>query len=244
MFGKLLYSARHFIWRAPTDGRSRRHTSGSRRGDRFPDGWPDGHLGGASSGARRRPGVHHHPVRPSYILEQIKIAEAHVANTTSETGPCGALLGTGAHQIPSPLLPFGLRTVDGSCNNLAAWPGDVRRGGSGVSPSDHACASAQPSLCRSTPTAPVRRPPATDQLHADHGKRLDSEPRTISNLIVDQTSDNPAAVAAAGFPLRTQGNLGIQVCTAPGVPVDCVPEHQTLFIPNVTTDVGLSPPYN
>ncbi len=24
----------------------------------------------------------------------------------------------------------------------------------------------------------------------------------------------------------------------------CVPSHQTLFIPNVTTDVGLSPPYN
>ena len=29
-----------------------------------------------------------------------------------------------------------------------------------------------------------------------------------------------------------------------GVPADCVPTHQTLFIPNVTTDVGLSPPYN
>ena len=26
--------------------------------------------------------------------------------------------------------------------------------------------------------------------------------------------------------------------------MDCVPSHQTLFIPNVTTDVGLSPPYN
>ena len=25
----------------------------------------------------------------AYILKQIKIAEAHVANTTSETGPCG-----------------------------------------------------------------------------------------------------------------------------------------------------------
>ena len=31
---------------------------------------------------------------------------------------------------------------------------------------------------------------------------------------------------------------------APAVPPDCVPEHETLFIPNVTTDVGLSPPYN
>ena len=27
-------------------------------------------------------------------------------------------------------------------------------------------------------------------------------------------------------------------------PPDCTPTGQTLFIPNVTTDVGLSPPYN
>ena len=32
--------------------------------------------------------------------------------------------------------------------------------------------------------------------------------------------------------------------TTPGVPADCTPSHKTLFIPNVTTDVGLSPPYN
>jgi len=50
----------------------------------------------------------------SYILKQIKIAENHVANTTSTTGPCGALLGSGPHQLASPLLSFGLRTVDGS----------------------------------------------------------------------------------------------------------------------------------
>src|SRR3954454_21125890 len=44
----------------------------------------------------------------SYILKQIKIAEAHVANTTPATGPCGALLGTGPNQLASPLLSFGL----------------------------------------------------------------------------------------------------------------------------------------
>lgn len=58
------------------------------------------------------------PADLAFILKQIKIAEAHVANTTSETGPCGALLGTGPNQLSSPLLSFGLRTVDGSCNNL------------------------------------------------------------------------------------------------------------------------------
>ena len=83
---------------------------------------------------------------------------------------------------------------------------------------------------------------------------FDSQPRLISNLIDDQTSTNPAAVAAAGFPVRTQGNPGLFPCTTDpdptavppvvGVPAKCVPSHNTLFIPNVTTDVGLSPPYN
>ena len=87
------------------------------------------------------------------------------------------------------------------------------------------------------------------------GNVVDSQPRVISNLIVDQTSTNPAAIAAAGFPVRSQGNPGLLPLhhrprphqpTRPmdGVPAGCVPSHQTLFIPNVTTDVGLSPPYN
>ena len=42
---------------------------------------------------------------------------------------------------------------------------------------------------------------------------FDSEPRVVSNLIVDQTSTNPAAIAAAGFPVRTQGNDGSVPCT-------------------------------
>jgi Ca2+-binding RTX toxin-like protein len=169
------------------------------------------------------------PADLRYILDQIQIAEAHVANTTPATGPCGALLGTGAHQIPSPLLPFGLRTVDGSCNNLL--DGQEKFGASD---------QAFPRL-----TTPVFNPAEEGTSYAQtSGNVTDSEPRTVSNLIVDQTSDNPAAVAAAGFPVRSQGNVGIEVCTSPGVPIDCVPEHQTLFIPNVTTDVGLSPPFN
>ncbi|MDT4988523.1 MAG: hypothetical protein QOI74_2617, partial [Micromonosporaceae bacterium] len=54
----------------------------------------------------------------AFILKQIKIAEHHVATTTSATGPCGSLIGTGPNQIPDALTAYGLRTVDGSCNNL------------------------------------------------------------------------------------------------------------------------------
>ena len=81
---------------------------------------------------------------------------------------------------------------------------------------------------------------------------FDTQPRVISNLIVDQTSTNPAAIAAAGFPVRAQAATRassrarpIRPAVDPTAPPDgCVPSHKTLFIPNVTTDVGLSPPYN
>ena len=147
----------------------------------------------------------------SYILDQIKIGEAHVVNTTSATGPCGALLGNGPNQIPSPLLAFGIRTVDGSCNNLQA--GQEKFGAA-----DQAFPRLAPGVFNDAEATPPGFPPApqTPSSYSQTGGFVfDSEPRTISNLIVDQTSDNPAAVAAAGFPVRTQGNLGIFDCTSP-----------------------------
>lgn len=181
----------------------------------------------------------------AHILKQIKIAEYHAANTTSQTGPCGALVGRGPNQIASPLLSFGLRTVDGTCNNLQ--PDQENFG-----------AADQPFVRLTTPefkpaedASAFRGPPQTSYAQ-ETGLVVDSQPRLISNLIVDQTSSNPAAIHVSGNPSRTQGNTGVVPCaTEPtsigandGVPAGCVPAHETLFIPNVTTDVGLSPPYN
>ena len=181
----------------------------------------------------------------AYILKQIKIAEAHVANTTSVTGPCGALVGTGPNQISSPLLSLGLRTVDGSCNNLQ--PGQDQFGAADqVFPR-----LAKPVFSSADVTPSGFGPPNPTSYAQKKGLVFDSEPRTVSNLIVDQTSTNPAAIAAAGNPVRTQGNEGVVACTTDpspsvpfGVPAGCIPSNQTLFMPNVTTDVGLSPPYN
>ncbi|GIE93752.1 peroxidase family protein [Paractinoplanes rishiriensis] len=169
----------------------------------------------------------------AYILKQIKIAEAHVANTTSETGPCGALLGTGADQLGSPLLSMGLRTVDGSCNNLT--PGQEHYG---------AVDQVFPRLGGKTYAAAETAPPGmfgagspsfptTYASKTANNYVVDSQPRMISNLIADQTANNPAAVAAAGNPVRSQ-NGGAEPET----------DGSTVVIPNVTTDVGLSAPYN
>ena len=184
------------------------------------------------------------------ILKQIKIAEHHAA-TATPANPCGTLVGSGPNEIPDRLSPYGLRTVDGSCNNL--FPGR------------DTFASADRTFPRLTDpsfrdaenidnTFPVGAPGPTSYKQKA-GSVVDSQPRVISNLIDDQTSTNPAAVAAAGFPVRAQpGTPRYVPCTtdpdptaAPpvvGVPAGCVPSHQTLPIPNISTDNGFSPPFN
>ncbi len=194
----------------------------------------------------------------AFILKQIKIAERHsraIAGTEPTAAPnpdpttdpnyCAALIGPGRDQIPDKLAPYGLRTVDGSCNNLI--PGRETFGAADQTMPRHAAP-----VFRDAETSPAAfGPPVATSYQQKKGSVFDSRPRMISNLISDQTSTNPAAVAAAGFPVRTQGNPGLFPCTTEpgpdgtgGVPAGCVPKYQTLFIPNVSTDVGLTPPYN
>jgi Ca2+-binding RTX toxin-like protein len=179
-----------------------------------------------------------------FILKQIDIAERHAATQTKDN-MCGTLVGPGPNQIPDRLTSYGLRTVDGSCNNLI--PGREK-----FAAADETFPRLTKPVFSDADNVPDGfGPPGPSSYKQKSGNVFDSQPRVISNLIVDQTSTNPAAIAAAGFPVRTQGNPGLFPCTtepdatgAGGVPADCVPAHHTLFIPNVTTDVGLSPPYN
>ncbi len=183
----------------------------------------------------------------AFILQQIKIGEQHAA-TQTPANPCGTLVGPGPNQIANRLSSYGLRTVDGSCNNL--FPGRETFAAADQVFPRLAPAEFQPAEAASPPFGVGG---ATSYAQTS-GVVVDSEPRTVSNLIVDQTAGNPAALAAAAFPVRTQGNPGVHPCTTDpeptlvppvdGIPAGCVPSHQTLFIPNVTTDVGLSPPYN
>ncbi|MCW2960378.1 MAG: heme peroxidase [Thermoleophilia bacterium] len=170
-----------------------------------------------------------------FILKQIKISEAHA---TKENGPGTPLVGDGEFQISDPMLPFGLRTVDGSDNNLI--PGQNSFG-----------ASHQKFPRLSTPvfrsadvTPPAFGPPTPTSYAQKSGNVFDAEPRLVSNLIVDQTSTNPAAIQAAAVPHRTFLGEPVVPCDSGGQPAGCVPSGKTLFMPNVTTDVGLSPPFN
>jgi hypothetical protein len=141
-----------------------------------------------------------------FVLQQIQIAEAHAA---------GADL---TALVPSVFSPFGLRTVDGSYNNLVT-------GQSGFGAAD------QP-FQTLVPPAPAYAP----------GNAIDPQPRIISNLVADMTSNNPAAVSAF-----VEAGLGT-IREADGALLDLegnvIPPGTLLTIPNVAPDAGLSAPFN
>ncbi|MCU4179765.1 peroxidase family protein [Bosea sp. BH3] len=155
----------------------------------------------------------------AFVLKQIKIGEAH-ANGASlleirldpATGevvtdpglynPDGTFNGptTWVRAIPDEQTPFGIRTVDGSYNNLV--PGREFWGASG---------QPMPRLLDSNfinegndtwnvdfdgPFGPAQAVDLTDNYGAG-GNIADRDPRLISNLIVDMSAGNPAALVAA-----------------------------------------------
>ena len=72
------------------------------------------------------------------------------------------------------------------------------------------------------------------------GNVVDSQPRIISNLIVDQTPNNPAAVAAAAANPVPHSSL------APGWTANSAPPtiRRSSSFPNITPDAGLGAPFN
>src|SRR6476659_4677911 len=146
-----------------------------------------------------------------FILKQINIAEQHSA-TLSPSHPCDTLVNQpgdnipDANQIPDRLTAYGLRTVDGSCNNL--FPGRET-----FAAADQLFPRLSAKNFRDADPVPLFGPPGASSYKQKKGNVFDSQPRVISNLIVDQTSTNPAAIAAAGAPVRSQNNPGLFPCT-------------------------------
>jgi hypothetical protein len=165
----------------------------------------------------------------AFILKQIKIAEASTNPVTGAIENLPALVG-------SPLLPYDLRTVDGTWNSLL--PGYERFG---------AADNVMPCLVEGTFHQAEGRPanffgpgdpgsPGSSYAQTAMGNIVyDSQPRLISNLIVDQTDTNPAAIKAA---LDRAAQSGY-----PGQDTVQVSANGTMFIPNLSPDIGLSAPF-
>ncbi|PMZ88159.1 MULTISPECIES: peroxidase family protein [unclassified Pseudomonas] len=161
-----------------------------------------------------------------FILKQIFIAEANAAGTSL------------IDLLPNTQVPFGLRTVDGSFNNLVTGQSDF-----GAADADF------PRLLD---------PSFLSAQYAGTGTVIDPQPRIISNLVVDQTANNPAAYASAFDPgldgvlnFGTVGNDdvlkdGVQIVTSPGLDgvFGTADDKDVFFMPNVSPDVGLTASFN
>lgn len=110
-----------------------------------------------------------------FILKQIKIAEAHTAGT-----PLTEL-------VDNPLVPYGLRTVDGTYNNIIP-------GREWVGSSDQTMPRLLDPVFRPAENGPGG---AATSYQQTSGNVYDSQPRVISNLISDQTIGNPATIISA-----------------------------------------------
>ncbi|MGB8327901.1 MAG: peroxidase family protein, partial [Steroidobacteraceae bacterium] len=191
---------------------------------------------GAAPATSRGMGVHFDRVDLDFILTQIKMAEAG--------------------QPPvNPHLAFGLRTV--SAENNSALAGQDTFGQSD---------QAFPRL--TTPVLGLAQDipsgffgPGSPAIPTSYGQTsgfvFDSDPRLISNLIADQSANNPAALAAA----RSQATVmpAVQdpnkVAATDGfdpkafdlsitLPDGTHPHAVNYSIPNVTPDGGISAPFN
>lgn len=163
-----------------------------------------------------------------FVLKQIVIAEADsAAQIAGRFNDLPALVG-------SPLVPDGLRYVDGSYNNLL--PGQKLFGAADqvfprlLTPSYRSGESVPTGF--GAPNQPVGSSTSYTQTS---GLVFDAQPRVISNLISDQTAANPAAIAAAA---QTPGSVLVD-----GTRIDGSP-FQTYFIPNVTPNAGVDAPFN
>jgi Ca2+-binding RTX toxin-like protein len=167
----------------------------------------------------------------AFILKQIKIAEA---TTNADGSVDGAALRA---MVGSPLLPYGLRTVDGTWNSLL--PGMERMG---------AADNIMPRLIAGVwhdaegVAANFFGPGSPEIAGSSYAQNypgnmvFDSQPRIVSNLIVDQTGSNPAALIAA--------QDRVDIATFPGMDKLQQSADGTWLIPNQSPDIGLSPPFN
>ena len=174
-----------------------------------------------------------------FILRQIQISEAQAADEldpSDYTLLCASPQDTSGSCVTDEMRPAGLRTVDGSYNNL-------RVGQSEYGAAPQAFPRLLDPVWLEGGTVPRNAPPNVRGENAvcggadgplgqtcyaqTEGFVYDTEPRVISNLIVDQTTNNPAIVNQ------------IEAGTA-----TLIPGTDMATTPNTAPDEALSPPFN
>lgn len=165
-------------------------------------------LPGQVAGAVPPPGQDFHITTGDleFILKQIAISEAHAEDVVTVNPDSSPLCNPGntfnveeqTHYdadgdpcVGAVTLPFGLRTVDGRWNNLLP---NQDKWGSGNQLFPRMLEAQFRDADPIPPGAPGGRPGTPTSYKQTQGFVYDSSVRNISNLIVDQTTSNPAAV--------------------------------------------------
>src|SRR3954467_8764775 len=181
-----------------------------------------------------------------FIFHAIEVAQANSAggvllgsgpNQVNLNTPISAACANGAACPGDPQLPVGLRTVDGSFNNIVPIP------------DQHLFGAADLLFPRLTTPRFRAAEGGTSYATIPQTDVVDSQPRIISNLIVDQSENNPAAKTVATNPCGSGGFVCSTPAVDPAHPLDPLftvrdPNSGALFIPNITPDFGLSAPFN
>lgn len=190
----------------------------------------------------------------AFILKQIKIAEMHAGRDAPPISLTDAIqLIYGLSASDAALSPFGLRTVDGRDNNLLAGQSDFGAADT-LFPR-----LLDPVFMNDTDgdsidfDGPGPSPAFVNGNYGLPGNVIDADPRTISNLIVNQTVDNPAALDAwfanplsvAQFEKDHPGMTAVR----PGELSDPLTQleltnRDIANIYNQSPDIGLSPGFN
>ncbi|MFL5391942.1 MAG: peroxidase family protein, partial [Myxococcales bacterium] len=181
-----------------------------------------------------------------FIFHAIEVAQANSAggvllgsgpNQVNLNTPISAACANGAPCPGDPQLPVGLRTVDGTFNNIVPIP------------DQHLFGAADLLFPRLTTPRFRAAEGGTSYATIPQTDVIDSQPRIISNLIVDQSENNPAAKTVATNPCGSGGFVCSTPAIDPAHPLDPLftvrdPNSGALFIPNITPDFGLSAPFN
>ena len=173
-----------------------------------------------------------------FILKQIEISEAHAhaMNTGDDAYSllCDSPADRSGKCVRDPMLPHGLRTVDGSFNNLE-FDTDTGR-------SNRVMPRMLPIRWRDGEAPPPGAPgqPGPTSYEQTSGLVYDTEPRIISNLIVDNSTNNPLVADAA------QNNPGADIMyeTDPVTGEELTDGVGELYLPSLAADEGLSAPVN
>ncbi len=173
-----------------------------------------------------------------FILRQIQISEAHAADQLDPSGYellCPEQGPDAQNCVYDEAVPKGLRTVDGTYNNLLL--GQAEYGAADnpfprLVPAEWQQAEPEVADLGFEPNTPEQTAsgdcePGLTCYDQRQGNVFDSEPREISNLIVDQTTANPA--------------IANQVEAGTAIPV---PGTDRVVTPNTAPDEGLSAPFN